>query len=170
MTMPEINRRQAMVPRGATVLAEPERHRARACGSSTDGTAIVLLPGPPREMKPMLEAVIARAAGAASGGRGLFRRVLKITGRAESDVDAQAQPVYGRGRRRPMPISTTILAVLGQIELHLTAQAREPAPRPTRRSTRRSRELQRRARAIGLQRRRTRRSRRSSAICCARAG
>ena len=33
--------------------------RRRACGSSTDATAIVLLPGPPREMKPMLEAVIA---------------------------------------------------------------------------------------------------------------
>ena len=41
-----------------------------------------------------------------------------------------------------MPISTTILAVLGQIELHLTAQAAEPRARPTRRSTRRSRELQ----------------------------
>ena len=30
-----------------------------------------------------------------SGTAGLFRRVLKITGRAESDVDAQAQPIYG---------------------------------------------------------------------------
>ncbi len=29
MTMPEINRRQAMVPRGADVLPNPERHRAR---------------------------------------------------------------------------------------------------------------------------------------------
>jgi nicotinamide-nucleotide amidase len=58
-----------------------------------------------------------------AGGRRLFRRVLKITGRAESDVDAQAQPVYGQWTAQPVPISTTILAVLGQIELHLTAEA-----------------------------------------------
>jgi nicotinamide-nucleotide amidase len=49
--------------------------------------------------------------------------VLKITGRAESDVDAQVQPVYAKWTSQPVPISTTILAVLGQIELHLTAQA-----------------------------------------------
>ena len=122
MSMPDINRRQAMVPRGATVLPNPngtapglwlQRHRA----------AMVLLPGPPREMKPMLEAVIAERLAPASGGRGLFRRVLKITGRAESDIDAQAQPIYGRWTSQAVPISTTILAVLGQIELHLTAEA-----------------------------------------------
>ena len=89
LTMPEINRRQAMVPRGATVLDESERHGARACGWSTAATAIVLLPGPPREMTPMLEAVIRERLAARPGGAGLFRRVLKITGRAESDVDAR---------------------------------------------------------------------------------
>jgi nicotinamide-nucleotide amidase len=90
-------------------------------------TAIVLLPGPPREMKPMLDAVIAERLAPTAGGRGLFRRVLKITGRAESDVDAQAQPVYGKWTAQPLPISTTILAVLGQIELHLTAEAASQA-------------------------------------------
>jgi nicotinamide-nucleotide amidase len=53
----------------------------------------------------------------------LFRRVLKITGRAESDVDSRAQPVYSKWVSQPVPITTTILAVLGQIELHLTAAA-----------------------------------------------
>jgi nicotinamide-nucleotide amidase len=121
MTMPEINRRQAMVPRGATVLPNPNG-TAPGLWVEKGGAAIVLLPGPPREMKPMLESVIAeRLAGKAGGG--LFRRVLKITGRAESDVDAQAQPIYGAWTSQPVPISTTILAVLGQIELHLTAQA-----------------------------------------------
>ncbi len=61
-----------------------------------------------------------------SGSRGLFRRVLKITGRTESDVDACAQPIYGRWLDEAVPISTTILAVLGQIELHLTARAPGP--------------------------------------------
>ena len=122
MTMPEINRRQAMVPRGATVLANPN---GTAPGLRLDhgSAAIVLLPGPPREMKPMLESVIAEHLAARAGGAALYRRVLKITGRAESDVDAHAQPVYGKWTTQPVPISTTILAVLGQIELHLTAEA-----------------------------------------------
>ncbi len=126
MTMPEINQRQAMVPRGADVLANPNG-TAPGLWLEKGSTALVLLPGPPREMKPMLEAVIALRLAPGSHGRGLFRRVLKITGRAESDVDAQAQPVYGRWTTQAVPISTTILAVLGQIELHLTVQAASQA-------------------------------------------
>ena len=126
MTMPEINRRQAMMPRGADVLPNPNG-TAPGLWLERGSTALVLLPGPPREMKPMLEAVIAGRLAPRSHGRGLFRRVLKITGRAESDVDAQAQPVYGRWTTQAVPISTTILAVLGQIELHLTAQAASQA-------------------------------------------
>jgi len=122
MTMPEINKRQAMVPRGADVLPNPNG-TAPGLWLQKGRTAIVLLPGPPREMKPMLDAVIAERLAPKAGGRGLFRRVLKITGRAESDVDAQAQPIYGKWTAQAIPISTTILAVLGQIELHLTAQA-----------------------------------------------
>jgi len=123
LNMPDINRRQAMVPRGASVLDNPN---GTAPGLWIEGgpTVIVLLPGPPREMKPMLEGVVRDRLAPRSGAAGLFRRVLKITGRAESDVDAQVQPVYSKWTSNSVPISTTILAVLGQIELHLTAQAR----------------------------------------------
>jgi len=48
---------------------------------------------------------------------------LKITGRTESDVDARAQLLYRKWLTAPLPIATTILAVMGQIELHLTATA-----------------------------------------------
>jgi competence/damage-inducible protein CinA-like protein len=126
MTMPEINRRQAMVPRGGTVLPNVNG-TAPGLWLERGKSAIVLLPGPPREMKPILEAAIAERLVPKSGGAGLFRRVLKIAGRAESDVDAQVQPVYGKWTSQAIPISTTILAVLGQIELHLTAQARRQA-------------------------------------------
>ena len=126
MTMPEINRRQAMVPRGAGVLANANG-TAPGLWLEKDGRTLVLLPGPPREMKPMLEAVIAERLVPKSKSSGLFRRVLKITGRAESDVDAQASPVYTRWTTQATPISTTILAVLGQIELHLTAEASDKA-------------------------------------------
>src|SRR5439155_26840283 len=88
-----------------------------------NGTGVALLPGPPREMTPMLEALIADRLVPRSGGAGLFRRVLKITGRTESDVDARAQLVYSKWLTATVPITTTILAVMGQIELHLTASA-----------------------------------------------
>jgi nicotinamide-nucleotide amidase len=122
LTMPAINRRQAMVPRGATVLDNPNG-TAPGLWIERGRTVIVLLPGPPREMKPMLEGVVRDRLAPRSGAAGLFRRVLKITGRAESDVDAQVQPIYSKWMLNTVPISTTILAVLGQIELHLTAQA-----------------------------------------------
>jgi nicotinamide-nucleotide amidase len=122
MTMPEINRRQAMVPRGATVLQNPNG-TAPGLWMQHGKCVIVLLPGPPREMMPMFEAVVHDHLAPRAGGAGLFRRVLRITGRPESDIDACAQPVYGKWTSQAVPISTTILAVLGQIELHLTAQA-----------------------------------------------
>src|SRR5206468_4799020 len=112
--------------RGATVLANPNG-TAPGLWLERGQAAIVLLPGPPREMTPMLESVIRERLAPRSGGSGLFRRVLKITGRAESDVDAQAQPVYTKWIAQGVPISTTILAVLGQIELHLTARAADRA-------------------------------------------
>jgi nicotinamide-nucleotide amidase len=122
LTMPEINRRQAMVPRGATVLPNPNG-TAPGLWMEHGRTAIVLLPGPPREMKPMFDAVVRHRLAPRAGGAGLFRRVLRITGRTESDVDARAQPIYDKWTSQPVPITTTILAVLGQIELHLTARA-----------------------------------------------
>lgn len=122
LTMQAINRRQAMVPRGAIVL-ENVRGTAPGLWVEHRGTSVALLPGPPREMTPMLDALIADRLQPRTSGAGLFRRVLKITGKPESEVDARAQPVYSRWTVAPVPIVTTILAVMGQIELHLTASA-----------------------------------------------
>ena len=122
MTMPEINRRQAMVPRGATLLDNPNG-TAPGLWLEHGSTAILLLPGPPREMTPMLDAVIAARLATRSRGTRLYRRVVRLTGRSESDVDQHAQPIYSRWIDARVPITTTILAVLGQIELHLTARA-----------------------------------------------
>ena len=49
--------------------------------------------------------------------------MIKLTGRPESEVDSIAQPVYSRWVNADVPIVTTILAKMGQIELHLTADA-----------------------------------------------
>jgi nicotinamide-nucleotide amidase len=122
LSMPDNNRRQAMVPNGATVLENPHGS-APGLLLHHGATTIVLLPGPPREMIPMLETLIRERLAPPAGAAGLFRRVIKVTGRTESDVDAQAGPIYTRWRDWAVPISTTILAVVGQIELHLTAAA-----------------------------------------------
>jgi nicotinamide-nucleotide amidase len=120
MTMPDANRKQAMVPRGATVLPNP-------CGTApglaidTRDRLLVLLPGPPRELQPMFDAHVLPRLTRESAGQRVRRRVLKITGRSESMVEQSAFPVYSTLRGADPPIATTILATPGQIELHLSA-------------------------------------------------
>jgi nicotinamide-nucleotide amidase len=126
LKMPEINRRQALVPQGAELLANPHG-TAPGLVLTHGGTLVVLLPGPPREMQPMLETVIATRLAARTGGMRLYRRVLAVAGRSESHVEERAQPVYSAFASGAVPISTTILAAPGQIELHLTARAADEA-------------------------------------------
>jgi nicotinamide-nucleotide amidase len=118
--MPAINRRQAMVPRGAAVLPNPNG-TAPGLWIEAGDRIVVLLPGPPRELKPMLQRLVTERLHALSGGVVLARRVLKIAGRSESRVEELTQPVYSRWRKQTPAIDTTILAGHGQIELHLSA-------------------------------------------------
>lgn len=120
--MPEINRRQAMVPRGATVLLNANG-TAPGLWIEHGGKVVVLLPGPPREMKPMVEAIVRDRLRAVTGGARLYRRVLRIAGRSESHVEEVSHPIYSRWTGASPPISTTILAAPGQVELHLTVRA-----------------------------------------------
>ena len=120
--MPDVNRRQALVPEGAAVLANP---RGTAPGLWLDWRhrVVVALPGPPRELEPMVEGPLReRLAGRAHGWR-TARRILRVAGRSESHVEEHAQPIYSRWREATPPIATTILAAPGQIELHLTVRA-----------------------------------------------
>jgi nicotinamide-nucleotide amidase len=124
--MPEINRRQALVPRGARVLDNPN---GTAPGLWIDAgqRIVVLLPGPPRELEPMFEAGVAPHLVSPGGARHLRRRVLKITGRSESQVEEIAQPIYSTLGDADVPIETTILASPGLIELHLQAAGPDAA-------------------------------------------
>lgn len=122
LQMPEINRRQAMVPDGATVLDNPNG-TAPGLLIAAAGRRIVLLPGPPRELKPMFERLLAEHLAPEAGNRRFYRRVLRITGRTESHVEQAAQPFYREWRECGLPIDTTILAAFGQIELHLRVRA-----------------------------------------------
>src|SRR4051812_37374310 len=122
ITMTDNNRRQAMVPRGATVL-ENRNGSAPGLWLKRGRAEFVLLPGPPRELTPMFDAFVREHLAPAAGARVLLRRTLRITGRPESEVDSVVQPIYTPWRSQATPIATTILASLGQIELHLTTSA-----------------------------------------------
>jgi len=119
LQMPEINRRQAMVPAGGLVVPNANG-TAPGLWIEHGDQLVLLLPGPPRELKPMMTALAEGRLRERAGGMSLVRRVIRITGRSESHTDEAVQPLYAEWSRATVPISATILASLGQIELHLT--------------------------------------------------
>lgn len=121
LAMPEINRRQAQVLRGATVLANVKGTAPGQWVPSASG-ALLLLPGPPREMYPMLAHALDTHVVPRWGGARARRRTIVIAGRSESWVDEQVAPIYEPWADTAPAIATTILASLGTIELHLSAR------------------------------------------------
>jgi nicotinamide-nucleotide amidase len=120
--MPEINRRQAMVPEGGLVIENPNGS-APGLWLEHDGRVVLLLPGPPRELRPMLTSLVAGPLAMRGAGLSLVRRIIRITGRTESHTEEAVKPLYVRWAAAPIPIAATILASLGQVELHLSARA-----------------------------------------------
>jgi len=120
--MPEINKRQAYVIEGATILPNPN--------GSAVGMAIeigekffVVLPGPPRENQPMFENFILPKLREKAGEIFVKRRILRVSGMGESAVDEAIAPIYTQYENP----QTTILFNRSEIEIHLTAQNKTEA-------------------------------------------
>jgi nicotinamide-nucleotide amidase len=113
-SMPAINERQAEVIAGAEVLPNT-MGTAPGMWIEENGRCIALLPGPPREAKPMLERSILPRLREMAGGRRLARRAIHIAGLTESEVDSRVAPIY----RNYPEIQTTILAGTGLVTLRL---------------------------------------------------
>lgn len=114
--MPESNLRQAMVPEGGEPLDNP-RGTAPGLWIEDRDRMIVLLPGPPRELKPMFrEQLLPRLQRRISAVR-MYHRELRVTGLGESHVDSLAGPVYTRYPE----VQTTLLASPGEVQIHLRA-------------------------------------------------
>jgi nicotinamide-nucleotide amidase len=120
-TMPEINRRQAMVPAAARVI-ENTHGSAPGLWMETGDHVVLLLPGPPRELKPMVEQLASSLLRERASGWLLRRRIVRIAGRLESQAEELLQPLYRQWEKRDPPIAATILAALGQLELHLSTK------------------------------------------------
>jgi nicotinamide-nucleotide amidase len=121
LEMPEINRRQAMVPDGAQVI-DNVNGTAPGLWIEDGARAVLLLPGPPRELRVVMAEIVDRELGGRAPGISLARRTVRITGRTESHTEEAVQSLYGVWARAPVPVAATILAALGQVELHLSAR------------------------------------------------
>jgi nicotinamide-nucleotide amidase len=115
--MPETNKRQAYIIEGADVLPNPN---GSAVGMSLkiEEKFFVVLPGPPRELKPMFENFVLPKLRESAGEIYVKRKVLRVSGMGESAVDELIAPIYKEYKN----VSTSILFNRSEIELHLTAQ------------------------------------------------
>jgi nicotinamide-nucleotide amidase len=116
------NAKQADVLEGATVLPNPN---GTASGQWLSGEfegrerIVILLPGPPHEMKALFEQEVRERLRAKVPPAHLFTRTLKVAMLGESAVDARVAPIY----KRYPDVETTILAGAGEIELHFKTRA-----------------------------------------------
>ena len=117
--MPEVNKRQANVFIGQTMLPN-ERGTAPGFHIEKEGKHIWVFPGVPHELEWMVASYLVPWLGTITAGQSRFRRVLKIAGMTESGVEEKLKPYYAA---HPEPL--TILATMGQTELHLAADGAE---------------------------------------------
>ncbi|HTH53375.1 MAG TPA: competence/damage-inducible protein A [Edaphobacter sp.] len=120
ITMPPNNAKQADVIEGASVLANPAGSApGQFLDTVVDGfrKLVILLPGPPRELKPLFQQVVKPLLSTILPPRHLARRILRMPLIPESHVDARTSPIY----REYSDVQTTILAGHGEIQLHFTA-------------------------------------------------
>ncbi len=116
------NAKQADLIEGATVLVNPNGTApGQFISGQFDGREhiIVLLPGPPHEMKALFESEVRERLRAKVPAAFLAMRTLKIAMLGESLVDSRVAPIY----KRFPDVETTILAGAGEIELHFKTRA-----------------------------------------------
>jgi len=113
-SMPENNKRQALVLEGAEVL-ENSVGTAPGLWIETEGHILVLLPGPPAELQAIFTQHVEPRLARLSGGLRLFAREMRVAGLPESEVDQRAAPIYSVYT----DVETTILAAPGEIQIHL---------------------------------------------------
>lgn len=102
--------RQALVIEGATVLPAAKGTAPGQVVQAGDCT-LVLLPGPPAEMRPLLELFLSAASTAVAPVR------FRCTGISESDAQHMVQPVLA-----PYRVVLTLLASPGDVEVVLFAE------------------------------------------------
>ncbi|HYR30912.1 MAG TPA: competence/damage-inducible protein A [Gemmatimonadales bacterium] len=126
--MPEVNRSQAQVPQGATVLPNPRGTAPGLWLEDAKGRVVVLLPGVPREMRGLLvEEVLprftARLAHDGEPPRVVQSRTIRTTGVPESALAER----MGDIEDELTPLTFAYLPGEDGVDLRLTAWSLPPA-------------------------------------------
>jgi nicotinamide-nucleotide amidase len=117
IVMPPNNAKQADILDGAIMLPNPN---GSAPGQFLDTTVdghrkiVILLPGPPNELKPLFDLQCKPRLAASLPPRYLAKRMLRMSLIPESVVDSRTAPIY----QKFTDVETTILAGSAEIQLH----------------------------------------------------
>ena len=125
IAMPSNNLKQADLLDGAEVLPNPN---GSAVGQWLDTRfdgfrkLVVLVPGPPHELKPMWDAEVMPRLKSVVPARAMARRTLKAAMIPESQADKLLAPIY----QQYADVETTILAHAGDIQLTIECTKNDP--------------------------------------------
>ncbi len=111
------NEKQAMLPRGCTVLVN-DWGTAPGCAFERDGTHVIMLPGPPRECTPMFQQRALPYLEKLCGGV-IGSRYVKIFGVGESSMEYAMRPLMDSLQG----VTMAPYAKAGECELRITARA-----------------------------------------------
>ena len=120
IAMPPSNTKQADILEGATLL---RNRMGTAPGqylvTQYEGKQriVILLPGPPKELKPLFDEQVKPRLAETLPPFFLARRQLRMALLPESTVDARTSPIY----KQYPDVETTILAHAGEIQLHFAS-------------------------------------------------
>ena len=115
------NRKQALVPDGATVLKNPNG-TAPGIAIEGEGKTVMMLPGPPREFEPMVDNEVLSYL-AARRGEVFFSRNIHIMGMGESAIETELKELMQTS------VNPTVApyAKDGECRLRITARAADEA-------------------------------------------
>lgn len=113
----ENNYKQALVPEGALAI-ENKKGTAPGILLNKDGKTIIMLPGPPREMEPMLKDVVIPYLSKMCNST-IFSRVMKFYGIGESALEEKLEDLISK-QTNP---TIAPLAKRGEVTIRLTAKA-----------------------------------------------
>ena len=118
--MAENNRRQTFLIEGAEALPNPN---GTAPGQfiRTPRGALILLPGPPRELKPMVANEVVPRLKTMLPKQVIKMRSFRIAGMGESDLDTLIAPVYTKYPN----VATTVLSAPGDLWVHLRVRCND---------------------------------------------
>jgi len=113
----ENNYKQALVPEGAIAI-ENKKGTAPGILLNKDGKIIIMLPGPPREMEPMLRDEVIPYLSKMNSST-IFSKVLKFYGIGESALEEKLEDLISK-QTNP---TIAPLAKMGEVTIRLTAKA-----------------------------------------------